>query len=168
MNNLLSSIVTWPWFENESWPDYRESDVLMGFFDLYLKAPEYNLSYLCNREYQAGLGTFWFWSKCELLNIQPFLDLFIPGNHTLKLEVNRRYSTLSPFTDTHYHRTLWKSSFPFLIVFSSPNKELNYTFNPSSNVRSRFGGTLDFSHREMSKMHVGSLFLDIPSYLLQC
>lgn len=83
MNNLFSSIVTWTWFANKWWPGYGECDVII-LFNLYLKAPGYKLSYPCNREYQAGLEAFWFWSKYELVNIQPFLALFIPANYPLK------------------------------------------------------------------------------------
>jgi len=54
------------------------------FFNLYLKTPGQKLSYPCNTEYQAGLGAFWFWSKCELPSTQPFLALFIPANYPLK------------------------------------------------------------------------------------
>lgn len=143
MNNLFSSIVTWTWFVNKWWPGYGECDVII-LFNLYLKAPGYKLSYACNREYQAGLEAFWFWSKHSA---------FSCSLHSSKLptqvkEVNRRYSTLSPLTDTHYHCTLWKSSFSFLIVFCSLNKELDYKFSISSSVHSCVRGTLDFSHRE--------------------
>lgn len=73
------------------------------FSNLHLKVCGYKLSYPSNSEYQASFGAFWFWSKCELLYIQPFLAVFIPANYPFE---SKRWTgdTLysPPFMDTQY------------------------------------------------------------------